>query len=106
MTDFRDRERAEEFHWSLEQEDAFRIRAVRDRLLGLWAAAELGFDEDRALAYAGEVIAMDVEKGQGAMVAKIIGDFGSRNLPVMPGAVERLVETYEQAARWSIAGQV
>jgi hypothetical protein len=39
MTDFKDRERAEEAKFALDQDTAFRIAARRNRLLGEWAAA-------------------------------------------------------------------
>lgn len=105
MTDFRDREKAEEAHWSLGQEQAFKIRAIRDHLLGLWAAKELGFDGGKALAYAYEVSNTDLEKGQSAMVGKIIGDFDKEEVPVRPDDVERQIKVYEQQARERLAGQ-
>lgn len=103
MTDFHDRERAEEAHWSLEREQAFKIRAMRDHLLGLWAARELGFDGGNALAYACEVTNTDVERGEAAMVGKIIGDFSKEEVPVRSDTVERQLKEYEQEARARIA---
>jgi hypothetical protein len=103
MTDLRDREKGEEAHWSLDQEQAFKVRAMRDRLLGLWAARELGLGDGGALAYACEVANTDVERGQAAMVGKIIGDFGREEIPVPPDAVERQLKACEQEARKRVA---
>lgn len=105
MTDFRDRERAEEAHWSFGQEQAFKIRAMRDHLLGLWAAKELGFDGGKALAYAYEITNTDVERGQTAMVGKILGDFDKEEVPVRSDIVERQLKVYEQQARERLASQ-
>lgn len=103
MTELSDRERAEEARWSQEQEQAFKVRAMRDYLLGLWAAKELGYDGGSALAYACEVTNADVERGQNAMVGKIIGDFGKEEVPIRPDTVENQLRAYEQEARERIA---
>jgi hypothetical protein len=59
---FKDREKAFEGKWAHDEEMRFKIEARRNKLLGLWAAGELGKTGDAALAYAKEVIAADFEE--------------------------------------------
>ena len=51
MTDFKDRERAEEAKFALDEDTAFRIAARRNRLLGEWAAELMNLTEEEADAY-------------------------------------------------------
>ena len=51
MTDFKDRERAEEAKFAMDEETAFKIAARRNRLLGEWAAAEMKLTEEETEAY-------------------------------------------------------
>lgn len=80
-------------------EQAFRIRAMRDRRLGLWAAKELGLDGGNAIAYAAEVTNADAEHGEGAMIRKIITDLIREEVAVQPETVERLLHRYENEVR-------
>lgn len=106
MTDFKDRERAEEAHLSLELDQAFKVRALRDRKLGLWVAERLGLDERRAAAYAGEVTNEDVEHGETAMVAKVLADLGRKGAELPSEGLRALMADYEDQARqhvlWSL----
>ena len=56
MTDFNDRERAEEAKFAHDEEMHFRIQARRNRLLGQWAAERMGLSAVEAEAYAKSVV--------------------------------------------------
>lgn len=74
------------------------IRTIRDRLLGVWAAHELGFGVGGALVYAGEITAMDMERGEGAMIAKICSDFSANRLGIGREAVEDRLQRCQSKA--------
>lgn len=58
------------------EETDFKRLARRNRLFGLWAAAELGFQGEAAEAYAREVIYSDLEEpGEDDMYRKVSADF-------------------------------
>lgn len=74
MTDMRDREKAFEAKFALDEELRFKAEARRNKLLGLWAAGLLGKSD--AAAYAKEVVAADFEEaGHEDVVRKIRADF-------------------------------
>ena len=61
----------------MDEEQKFKAMARRNRLLGLWAAEQLGMSGDAATAYAKEVVAADFEQpGDERRGAQ--GDAGSR----------------------------
>ncbi len=59
---FDDRRKGFESKWAHDADMQFKIMARRNKLLGLWAAGEVGKTGDAALAYAKEVIAADFEE--------------------------------------------
>ena len=59
---FDDRRKGFEGKWAHDAEARFKIVARRNKLLGLWAASELGKSGADAEAYAQEVVAADFEE--------------------------------------------
>ena len=62
MTDFKDRERAEEAKFALDEETAFRVAARRNRLLGEWAAGLMALTPEETEAYKKAVVQADFEE--------------------------------------------
>ncbi len=78
MTTFDDRERAFETKYSRDQDMQFRIVARRNKLLGLWAARQMGLTDAEADAYAKDVIRADFEEaGDEDVIRKVLGDLTS-----------------------------
>ena len=76
MTDFKDRERAEEAKFALDEDTAFRIAARRNRLLGEWAAELMNLTTEEADAYKKSVVQADFEEaGDEDVIRKLLGDF-------------------------------
>ena len=59
---FKDREKGFESKFAHDQEMQFKIMNRRNRLLGLWAAEQMGKTGDAAAAYAKDVVAADFEE--------------------------------------------
>ena len=71
MTTFKDRNKGFEQKFAHDEELKFRATARRNKLLGLWAADQLGLTGDEAQAYAREVIKADLaEPGDEDVVRK------------------------------------
>lgn len=80
---FHEREKAFENKFKLDEETRFRVNARAVKLLGLWAAAQLGLDGADADAYAGEVIESDFdEPGPEDVFRKVHGDFTAKGLDI------------------------
>jgi hypothetical protein len=75
MSEFDDRERAEEAKFSLEQGLEFKAQARRAKLVGLWAAGLIGLSDGAADDYAKSVVLSDLEEaGVEDLFRKIRGD--------------------------------
>ncbi len=88
MTTFDEREQTFERKFALDEEQKFKAQARRNRLLGLWAAEQLGITGDAASAYARDVVAADFEEaGERDMLHKLMRDFAAKDVAVSEQAI-------------------
>ncbi|HMK41972.1 MAG TPA: DUF1476 domain-containing protein [Methyloceanibacter sp.] len=81
MTSFEDREKGFERKFAHDEELKFKAMARRNKLLGMWAAAEMGITGDAAQGYAREVIKADLEQpGEEDVFRKIRKDFDAKGV--------------------------
>ena len=81
MSQFDDRERAEEKKFQLDQEQEFKAQARRARLVGEWAAGLMGLSGDDAKAYAKTVVLSDLEEaGEEDLFRKIRADLDAKSI--------------------------
>ncbi|TPE51360.1 DUF1476 domain-containing protein [Amaricoccus solimangrovi] len=79
MDSFKDREKAFENKFAHDEEMQFKAFARRNRLIGLWAAAELGKTGAEAEAYAMEVVYADFQEvGHEEVYRKIAADLAGK----------------------------
>src|SRR5512142_3465254 len=96
MTQFDDRERAFESKFAHDEEMRFRIAARRNRLLGEWAARQMGLSEAESESYAKDVVRSDFEEaGEHDVVRKVLGDLTSAGVDCDE---ERIRETIRNTA--------
>ena len=106
MTDFKDRERAEEAHFAMEEEQLFRIQARRNRLLGQWAAERMGLSAAEAESYAKAVVQADFEEaGDEDVIRKLLGDLVSAGIDTSEAEVRASLEARQVEARRQIMGE-
>jgi len=96
---FEQRERAFEAKWAHDEELRFKVYARRNKLLGLWAVAEMGVTGPAADTYAQEVIAADLERaGDEDVFEKVRRDFDTRGVAISDHMLRRkMAELLEQA---------
>ena len=107
MTDFTDRERAEEAKFARDEDMAFRILARRNRLLGQWAAQKMGLTAEETDAYAKEVVQAEFEEaGNEYVIRKVLGDLTSAGCEVDEAGVRAALEEKSIEARRQLMGEV
>ena len=107
MTDFKDRERAEEAKFAHDEEMLFRITARRNRLLGQWAAEKMGLSAVEAESYAKAVVQADFEEaGDEDVVRKLLGDLTSAGVETSESEVRTALEAKQVEARRQLMGEV
>jgi hypothetical protein len=83
MAQFDDREKAQEAKFARDGELRFKAEARRNKLLGLWAAEQMGLSDQHAKDYAAEVVASDFqEAGDEDVFRKVSGDLKAKGAPV------------------------
>ena len=104
MTTFNDRERGEEAKFAHDEEMMFRIAARRNRLLGEWAAEQMGLSQ--AEAYAKSVVQADFEEaGDEDVIRKLLGDLTSAGIDISEADVRAALEARQVEARRAIMGE-
>ena len=103
MTQFDDRERAFEAKYARDEEMQFRIIARRNRLLGHWAARQMGLSEAEAESYAKDVVRADFEEaGDQDVIRKVLGDLTAAGIECDEDTVNDALRNKEIEARRQI----
>ncbi|HVT26202.1 MAG TPA: DUF1476 domain-containing protein [Rhizomicrobium sp.] len=96
---FKDREKAAEAKWAHDEETRFKVNARRNKLLGLWAAGEMGITGPAADEYAKEVVKADFEEeGTEDVVRKVLKDFQAKGMTLSDHAIRRRLEELQTVA--------
>ena len=103
MTSFDERERAFETQYARDEEMQFRIIARRNRLLGHWAARQMGLTDEEAESYAKDVIRADFEEaGDNDVIRKVLGDLTAAGVECDEDTVVAALRNKEIEARRQI----
>ncbi len=96
---FKDREKAAEAKWAHDEETRFKVNARRNKLLGPWAAGEMGISGPAADDYAKEVVKADFEEeGTEDVVRKVLKDFKAKGMTLSDHAIRRRLEELQAVA--------
>jgi hypothetical protein len=103
MSNFDDREKAQEAKYAQDQEIDFKASARRSKLVGLWAADLMGITGEAADAYAREVIEADFEEaGDEDVFRKVFGDLQAKNVDISEHRVRRQMDDLLDQAKEQI----
>ena len=107
MTDaFKDREKGFESKWAHDEELRFKVMARRNKLLGLWAAGEMGFPDEKAKEYAMAVVQADFqEAGSEDVFRKLRADFDAAGKSQSDMAIRRKMEDLLSVAGEQVTGE-
>jgi hypothetical protein len=107
MSIFDEREREFEAKFKHDEELRFKMTMRRDKLLGQWAAAQLGLSGKAAEDYVHAVMDKVFERtGGGAMIEMLLADFKSRGLAIAPHDIERRLAELGIEARRQVMVEV
>jgi len=87
--------RREAFEGKFAHEESLRFKAIarRNKLLGLWAARQLGKSGEEAEAYASTVLLADFEEpGDDDVIRKVVSDLDAAGVAVDEGQVRRVMD--------------
>lgn len=103
MASFEERGKSFEAKYKNDQDKVFKITARRNKLLGLWAAGQLGLTGGEAEAYAKEVVVADFQKpGSEDVIEKVVADFKARGIAVEAHKVRHEMQKFAVEAEAQI----
>jgi hypothetical protein len=92
---FEERKKKHEEKWAHDESLRFKVNARRNKLVGLWAAGELGLSGEAADAYAKAVVAAEFHKPGGDNVfEKLRADFDAAKLTHPDALIRRKMEEF------------
>ena len=96
---FKDREKAFEGKWAHDEQLRFKVEARRSKLVGLWAAGEMGISGAEADAYARSMVEADMsEAGDEDVFRKVRADFDAKGIARTDHLIrEKMAEMLEAA---------
>ena len=98
MSTFNEREKGFEAKYQHDQEAQFKIRAIRNKLIGEWAASLIKPENEEI--YVKEVRISDLEKpGDDDIIDKLLGDFESKNLGIER---QEIIKKIEECGRLAV----
>lgn len=104
MGSFNDRERGQEKKFQLDQEAEFKAQARRAKLVGQWAAAQMGLSDGAADDYAKTVVIADFEeKGDEDVFRKIRADLDAAKVTLSDHQIRAKMDELLTEARKQIA---
>lgn len=107
MASFDDREKSFEQKYKHDKELEFKVNARRNKLLGLWAAGELGLAGADAEAYAKSVVLADFEKpGDEDVVDKLIADFKAKGIDMSAHRIRKHMADLLPEARKQVMAEI
>ena len=107
MTSFNDREKSFEKKFEKDQELQFKVNARRNKLLGLWAAEQMGKNGADAEAYAKAVVMADFEKpGDSDVMAKLVKDLAAAGKPMEEHTIRKHSERLLDDAKNQVMTEV
>ena len=103
MNTFKDREKDFESRYQHDQELQFKATARRNKMLGLWAAAELGLSGAESESYAKEVVLADFEEpGDDDVLRKVLSDFEKGGVGIVSSKIRHEMERLMPLAKQEI----
>ena len=106
MSGFDDRKKGEEARFAHDSELRFKAEARRNKLLGLWAAEQMGMSEAHAKEYAGEVVAADFEEaGDEDVFRKVAADLKAKGASVSEEMIRKKMAELVSVAKEQILNE-
>ena len=104
MTAFDDRKTAAEAKFTHDQEFQFKTITRRNKLLGLWAAEQMGISGADAEAYAKKVVIADFEEpGDADVLRKVLGDLIDKGIAADEHKVRREMTRLLEEAKMQVS---
>lgn len=106
MPQFDDREKGQEAKFAHDSELQFKAEARRNRMLGMWAAEQMGLSGEAAASYAAAVVNADfAQAGEEDVFVKVAGDLKAKGTDVSEATIRAKMAELMMAARAQVLAE-
>ena len=106
MSGFNKRKKAAEDRFKHDQEMEFKANARRNKLLGQWAAEQMGIPGEAAEAYAKEVVVSDFDRpGDEDVLEKVLKDLTDKGLDISSSRLRKEMDRLMDFAREQVRNE-
>ena len=106
MSGFKKRKQDAENRFKHDQELEFKANARRNKLLGLWAAEQMGVSGEAADDYAKEVVVSDFDRpGDEDVLEKVRKDFTDKGLDISASRLRKEMDGLMETARAQVRSE-
>ena len=106
MSGFKKRKQDAENRFKHDQDLEFKANARRNKLLGLWAAEQMGVSGEAADAYAKEVVVSDFDRpGDEDVLEKVLKDFTDKGLDISASRLRKEMDGLMETARAQVRSE-
>ena len=106
MSGFKKRKQDAENRFKHDQELEFKANARRNKLLGLWAAEQMGISGDAADDYAKEVVVSNFDRpGDEDVLEKVLKDFTDKGLDISASRLRKEMDGLMETARAQVRSE-
>jgi hypothetical protein len=106
MSGFKKRKQDAENRFQHDQELEFKANSRRNKLLGLWAAEQMGLSGEVAEAYAKDVVISDFDRpGDEDVLEKVLGDFTKKGTDVSSSKLRKEMDRLMDVAREQVKNE-
>ena len=103
MSGLNEREKGMDRKLQQDSDFRFKVEMRRNKLLGYWAAEQLGLDGEASKEYTASVVKADFEEaGDDDVVRKVKADFEAKSIGVDEEGIRSKIEEYNQQAAQEI----
>ena len=106
MSGFNKRKQDAENRFKHDQELEFKANARRNKLLGLWAAEQMGISGEAADAYAKDVVVSDFDRpGDEDVLEKVLKDLTDKGLDMPSSKLRKEMDRLMEIARTQVRSE-
>ena len=106
MSGFKKRKQDAENRFKHDQELEFKATARRNKLLGQWAAEQMGISGSEVEDYAKEVVISDFDRpGDEDVLEKVLGDFTANGIDISASKLRKEMDSLMEVAREQVKSE-
>lgn len=103
---FDERRKTQEEKWAHDEDLKFKIHARRDKLLGEWAAVEMGLKGPQMHVYAQSIVEADLSKaGDDDVLKKLRADFAAKHVTHSDHMIRRQMDALLKIAQEQVMSE-